>query len=533
MRQFHSSFKLKLLLFSMVLFAVIATLAVALFVSTERYQYYLERSTAANRVLSSVQAVSDHAYRKLNALEQIVATGQVQDVAARVQNEKLLWEAMAQTRQYLSAEYALDGSDVDQAMLDRISELEALAEGFIRSGGAIRDAIQAGDLAGAQTILDEVRSAPASGRFNQLIDEALVEERQLVETIQADTLALGSWINRAVTLVLIVTLAFGLGVVVLISRRLTHSLDGLARAADAYRDGALEHRTEALPEVEFAKLGDAFNQMARELSTRRLAAQRSQEQLEEQVQERTQALQQTLRQLELADASRRQLLADISHELRTPLTIVRGEADMALRGQQKSAEEYVDALRRVREQAIHTTRLVEDLLFVARAEEGNLRLELRAVAVLDLLQEVCADFRSALDKKRLQLAQQIPQHRLIVQGDSGRLRQVLAILLDNAIRYANEDTTVDIEVQCEAPWLHIRIRNAGIGLSEEEAKQVFFRFYRGDGAAGQSEGTGLGLPVAKAIVEAHGGSISLSGQPGVGATAYVQLPVEKPVSAVA
>jgi signal transduction histidine kinase len=118
------------------------------------------------------------------------------------------------------------------------------------------------------------------------------------------------------------------------------------------------------------------------------------------------------------------------------------------------------------------------------------------------------------------------------QGDPGRLRQVFAILMENALRYSNPGERVEIEVLQGNDSVEILFRDEGIGLTEEESELAFDRFYRAPGAVEKSTGTGLGLPVAKAIVDAHHGSISLTGMPGQGATASVVLPFGRPFGIV-
>ncbi len=118
-------------------------------------------------------------------------------------------------------------------------------------------------------------------------------------------------------------------------------------------------------------------------------------------------------------------------------------------------------------------------------------------------------------------------------GDAGRLRQVFAILLDNALRYSEKGGSIIVSLEKTKSEIIVRVSDNGIGLSKDEAKQVFQRFFRGDKALDHAIGTGLGLPVAKAIVEAHKGMIVLDGEPGVGAVATVTLPAEDELKAVA
>ncbi len=524
LRRVLPSFGTKLIAGAGVLVLTIGALAVSLYISTERYQYHLERSVSANKVLSSFQAVSDHTYRKLNAVGQIVATSFVGDVDERLANEKILWAALTQTQHNLEAENALDEQPDFAEKLERLAQIEAIVERIIQGGATIRQAVESGEPQAAQDELARLQSQEIAGRFNNLIDEAIAIERVIVESTQADAISLGEFIARFLPTAIVITLVLGTLVAVVISRSLRMSLAQLQDAAEAFTSGNLEHRLVDLPDQEFSRLAEAFNRMAAELSARRTEARQSQASLERQVAERTQELSHTLGQLRNADATRRRFLADISHELRTPLTLIQGEAEMVMRGSGKTAEEYCEALTRVRDQAVHTNRLVKDLLLMARAEEGNLLMEHKSVELLELIKEVCADFRSALSKKQLRMIQELPEQCVFTKGDPSRLRQVFAILIDNAIRYSDVQQVLSIQLTRRGDHATFEVRDRGAVLSEHDLPKVFDRFYRGGEAADKTEGSGLGLPVARAIVEAHEGSIELQREPD-GITAIVRLRV--------
>jgi len=288
-----------------------------------------------------------------------------------------------------------------------------------------------------------------------------------------------------------------------------------------------------LQEKEFEHLGDAFNTMADELAGYRTSMHDSNVRLEAVVDERTRALKSSNDMLAMVDKNRRKLLADISHEFRTPMTVIRGEAEIAMRGKAKTEEEYRETLERIVEQSDRATRLVDDLLFMARADAGEPRLKVRPVSVDSLLGPVCSDFSTKAEKSKVTLRQSFSDENSVVMGDAGRLRQVFAILIDNALQYSEPGDTVEVCLKRSNREVIVTVRDNGIGLTEEEARQAFQRFFRGGQAQGHARGTGLGLPVAKAIVEAHKGSITLEGEQGEGAVATVVLPAEDKLKAVA
>jgi signal transduction histidine kinase len=288
-----------------------------------------------------------------------------------------------------------------------------------------------------------------------------------------------------------------------------------------------------LREREFWRLGEAFNTMARELSDYRKNLHDINVSLEATVEERTRALRTSNRKLANVDINRRKLLADISHEFRTPLTVIRGESEIALRGENKNMNDYRASFKRIMEQADNTTRLVDDLLFIARVDAGEPRLRIQPVAIASMIDATCEEFSANAEQKGISIKQSCEDKKAIVRGDAGRLRQVFAILADNALRYSNHGGSVQVELTRSDTEVCVSFRDNGIGLSEEEAEMAFERFYRGDKAEEHASGTGLGLPVAKAIVEAHNGSIKLEGKMGEGATATVTFPVENRLRVVA
>ena len=507
------------------LLTLVGVLASVFYVSTVRYQYHLQRSELAHAVLVRLLSVSDHTYRKLNAMGEIVAQRRIDDPEERIANEKSLRKSMANARQSIALEVAFvpEENENERSELEQLTQIERLVENIIRVSERIRINVEAGNVEVASADLGRLRSNAVAGEFSRLINLAIAEEWQEVETMKSAAQRLSVVVKTVLPLTLLVALVFGLSMVFIVSRGLSRSVDALRNAASAYSSGQFNHRMPVLHELEFVELRKAMHHMADELRSRRAAAEEDRSTLEALVSERTRELAQSNERLEHVDLQRRQFLSDISHELRTPLTVIQGESEMGLRGM-KQPDEYRDALNRVFEQAVHINRLVDDLLFVARAEEGHARLEKQAISIDKLLNSVVSDFRGIAGQNGVSIIENYLSAPISVLGDKGRLRQVVAILLDNAMRYSSASGTIQVGARATAGRVEITVEDDGIGITEEEAKQVFLRFYRGSNAKRHASGTGLGLPVAKAIVDAHGGTISLTGKPGEGATARVTLP---------
>jgi signal transduction histidine kinase len=213
--------------------------------------------------------------------------------------------------------------------------------------------------------------------------------------------------------------------------------------------------------------------------------------------------------------------------------VIRGEAEIALRGKPKSTDDYQTTLKRVVDQANHTARLVDDLLFIARADAGEPRLKMQAVALVELVEQVCSDAQAIAAAKNIALTLDLGVDRITVTADPERLRQALMIVVDNAIRYSRPHERVAVGVHPHVRGVAVHVNDNGIGIASEEMEHVFERYYRGNGAERQHDGgCGLGLPIAKTIIVAHGGEISLDSTPGSGTRVTIVLPVSRRLQAV-
>jgi two-component system sensor histidine kinase BaeS len=217
------------------------------------------------------------------------------------------------------------------------------------------------------------------------------------------------------------------------------------------------------------------------------------------------------------DAQRRRLLSDVSHELRTPLTVIQGNLEAIIDGVYPADEAH---LAPVLEEARVLGRLVDDLRTLASAEAGALSLERESVDLHHLAADLVAGFRAQADAAGVTLAVE-GAGPVIVDADPERLRQVLVNLVANALRATSHGGRITVAVSTDeqgAPTL--RVEDTGTGIGAEELERIFERFYRSIG----SRGSGLGLPIAREIVRAHGGRIVAESRPGVGTTMTVRLP---------
>lgn len=233
----------------------------------------------------------------------------------------------------------------------------------------------------------------------------------------------------------------------------------------------------------------------------------------------------TLIPVRTAFESQRRFISDASHELRTPLAVVRANVDRLVRRATRPLDDVIEQVDAIDQSARHMTRLVNDLLTLARADEGRLNLASDALALNQLVAEAVRDMDALAELHDIRITTDLAP--VVVNGDADRLRQVVLILLDNAIRYSPAATTVDVTLTRGGKRAVLVIADEGPGMSLEQQRHVFDRFYRGDSAraAAQTDaGTGLGLAIAQTIVAAHRGTIAVQSQPGHGATFTVRIP---------
>lgn len=229
-----------------------------------------------------------------------------------------------------------------------------------------------------------------------------------------------------------------------------------------------------------------------------------------------------LASLHEAYQAQQRFVADASHELRAPLTAIQANLELVRLHPEMPASERDEAIAEASREAERLARLVADLLALARADAGaplhRWRVELDRV-----LLEAFAEARRLTRGQRLEIGHLEPA---MITGDPDRLKQLVLILLDNAIKYTPDGGQVTLELQHNGTIAEILVRDTGIGIAPEDLPHVFERFYRADPARSRDPGgTGLGLPIARWIVEQHGGQITLTSRPGEGTTARVCLPL--------
>jgi heavy metal sensor kinase len=242
-----------------------------------------------------------------------------------------------------------------------------------------------------------------------------------------------------------------------------------------------------------------------------------------------------LARLDEAFRRQRQFTADASHELRTPLTVIKGDIGVAL-NRPRGAAEYRRVLAELEDEVDRLTRLVEDLLLLARADTGRPLLQPESLDLAGLLRAVADQVRPLAEAKGLTLHLQVPDS-LPLNGDPDKLIRLFLNLLDNAVKYTPAGGQVTLQataavggwssaVTSEAsPAVIVQVTDTGPGIPPEHLAHIFERFYRADESRSRAAGgSGLGLAIARWIAEAHGGRIEVDSEPGRGSTFSVWLP---------
>jgi anti-sigma regulatory factor (Ser/Thr protein kinase) len=221
--------------------------------------------------------------------------------------------------------------------------------------------------------------------------------------------------------------------------------------------------------------------------------------------------------------TQRRFVSDASHELRTPIAVVKANNELLLRHPEATIESSLDQVEAVAAEADQMARLVEDLLTLARADEGRATLHFEPLDFGALVDEVGRDMAALAELREISL--QVETQPAEVEGDRQRLRQLTVILVDNALKYTPAGGSVVVRVGRSGRRAELSVRDTGPGIAAEHQRRVFDRFYRVDAARTRAVGgTGLGLPIARWITEAHEGRLTLESVPGKGSTFTVRLP---------
>jgi signal transduction histidine kinase len=343
--------------------------------------------------------------------------------------------------------------------------------------------------------MDEIRTRFA--RFLDAEDELAAASAASAnrEADRAIALAVAGLVGSTLLVV-----AFGL----YLARSTARPVRGVAAAASRLAEGDLSVRLDEKGPGEVGELTGAFNRMAAQLERSRAELQEQNEKLRE------------------SERLKSELVSIVSHELRTPLASVLGFTSLLLTRdvppeEQRRYLEIIDA------QGRRLSTLLNDFLDIERLEEGQLKLARELFDLGDLVAEQAQLFSGQSDKHTLDV--ELRSKPLPVRGDPNRLAQVVGNLLSNAIKYSPEGGTVKVVGERDDNLVRVSVRDQGLGIPDELQQEVFGKFFRGDAAASGIAGSGLGLTIARSVVEAHGGRINVKSASGEGSVFWLELPI--------
>lgn len=289
-----------------------------------------------------------------------------------------------------------------------------------------------------------------------------------------------------------------------LTRSTAHPVRAVANAASELAAGDLSVRLPKRGPGEVGELTTAFNHMAEELERQRRELQSQNELLRE------------------SERRKSELVRIVSHELRTPLASILGFTSVLLNRETAPDEQrrYLDIIDR---EARRLSDLLNDFLDAERLDEGHLLLEHRLIDVGNVVAEQVRLFEGQSQKHRLDMV--LKSTPLTVLGDPNRLAQVVGNLLSNAIKYSPEGGTVHVLAERDDGMVRVTVRDEGLGIPDDQQERVFVKFFRGDAPASGIPGSGLGLTIARSVVEAHGGRMSFESGRGKGSVFWLELPI--------
>ncbi len=291
----------------------------------------------------------------------------------------------------------------------------------------------------------------------------------------------------------LIAVAIALIITFFLSRRILAPVKALTYAAERLGRGDFTQRVEVKDRSELGELANTFNSMANDL--------------------------------ERAEQLRQNMVADIAHELRTPLSNIKGYLEATRDGVVKPD---ADTLHKLDEEATLLSRLVDDLQELSLAEAGELKLVCHAQDIANLINQTVAAIQAKAIAKGVSISAELPDKLPPVNIDTYRIGQVLRNLLENAVTHTDTGGSVTIDAGQQDNWVWISVIDTGEGLPADELPNIFERFYRVDKSRSRATGgSGLGLTIARRLVEAHGGEIKVQSEPGKGSNFSFTLPISE------
>ena len=515
-------FRFRLALVMTVFFCSSLTLGAMMYWHSEQIAKNFQHSQMAYESFQRYERLSQEAFRYFKQRTDYLITATTLSKSDLNVSKQRLLEAMHSLRNAA----VINEAENKSTELERVANLSAFLDTSEQHFKEIEHLREQGQIDLARELLNEYSSEEIDTKFQPVIDNAIASERLNVSKAKTEMEYLIHQSQWFAILAAVIAGFFSVMASFLLFNSLKKPIETLKQGANEIASGNLSYRINLDTHDEFGYLANHFNHMANNLDLQQAKVRQNQSELEFRVAKRTFELLELNQDLKRMDAERLELLADISHELRTPITVIRGEAEVTLRGSDKDTGEYKDALQRIAELAIQLAKYVNDLLFLARNDTANLQFEWEILELSELLHQVSEDFQLMAQEYSLKLSCRLPEQPIWVEGDKQRLRQVLFILGENACRYSRPHGEIVFSSWLEDRQVHISLTDQGIGIPEVDLEKIFQRHFRSENARqNRKDGSGLGLPLAKSISKAHKGNLQVQSTENVGSRFTLSLPL--------
>ncbi len=523
-------FRFRLAVVIVVSFGFVLFLGIALYWGSNQVARHFQRSQLAYEAFDHYERLSQEAYRHFKQqMDRLITDNPTAKVGVEKSKQRL-YIAMQELRNTAvktpEAESGIKDRPDNSAELERVAHFTVFLEASEYRFNEVERLRQQGKYEMAVQALSKLSEDEIDGKFQPLIDTAINAEREKAATAKQELEDLVVQSRKIAILASLCAALFTLTSGLLLLRGLRKPIEALMKGTEEIASGNLDYRIKLENRDEFSYLASHFNQMAGELGIQQNELREGRALLEKKVAERTFELHHLNEELKRMDTARREFLADISHELRTPITVIRGEAEVTLRGQERDVEEYKDTLHRIVELSMQLGKYVNDLLFLARAETANLQFVWDSVDLRELVISAVEDFQVMAEESSITVSLNAPPESIWVRGDKQRLRQVLFILGDNACRYSSPGGHISVTINVGPKEVNLSLSDQGIGIPAQDLERIFDRHFRSQNAqSSRDDGTGLGLPMARSILKELGGSISVISIENAGSTFTITLPL--------
>jgi len=513
-------YKRKLYLFGLLSTFILLIALASAAVSAHLTRTNLTQAQLAQSLLSEHQQLSSISYRLFKQLTDELIFGKNANQAKVRNKQQQIENSLNRIKSLELDQRDALGIEATLGSVEDTDELEALIQSIVEEFRAIALSNNNTPL-NQQERLQTLLEVTIDNQFREAINSAVNRQTGVVSRINASIETLNTSIVWFTIILGLITCPFILLGCYWLFNALYQPLTVIRTGTDAIASGNYDYRLPETLDGEFTDLVKALNSMIVRLREHEDLADAHRKQLEFEVESRTRALKEANSKLTQLDAKRRQFMADVSHELRTPLTIIRGEAQVTLRQSAASNEIYKETLETILEQAVNLSKLVDDLLLLARAEMHEFTVDLVKSDLHALLNQNIPLWQK-LTKPRTFNLEWLANTDVQVLIDKDRIVQVLTILIENAHKYSYPDAPIALRVEHENTTIMVSVIDSGEGISSSDLQHVFERFVR---LKRNGNGMGLGLSIAKAIAEAHIGTLTAQSGLGKGSQFTLALPL--------